>query len=206
VTVSEEKLFEVLYDHYKDSFSHIKGYQALRNRLYLYAVTLLAILQVSSPETGPKAVAKLAETHLGSQLQVSPALVGALLGVVLLVVVLRYFQTSATIDLQYDLLHEQEEQLCEMVGGRPLFVRERSGYTDDKPRPLFRRFVGLLYRWLFPVLLLVGALAELRDAPAVFTGDIEESAVLAVKTLLFGATSVTIVLHLAMVHCPKNDE
>lgn len=196
MSISEEKQLEILYDHYKDSFTHIREYSQLRNRLFLLVALLLTVLQVSTPDNVPLALSGFLKQSLGIEVTLAAGVVGVLLWVVLLAVVIRYFQISLTVDQQYELLHRQEKELCRLVGW-DAFVRERSGYVSTTEYPAFRKLVATLYGWFFPLLLIVLVAIKgfqiNRDAPSLDWPVLLQLA-------LVGATVVATGLYIASVH------
>ena len=47
-----EKKFEILHDHYKDTFGHIRDYLKLRDRLFFFLLIVITLMlfQISSKE------------------------------------------------------------------------------------------------------------------------------------------------------------
>ena len=100
---SGDASFKALYDHYKDSFEHIRERERRRDRLFLYVIALLGGMFLFGDY--PQSVIDVLETLLArgateAAIILPESVISSALWTVLLVVVLRYFQADTTVDRQ----------------------------------------------------------------------------------------------------------
>ncbi len=171
-TSTAYKKAELLLDHHKDTFQHILYYTRARNRLFLAALTLLALLVVdlySSVEPGGVKLATLVNIYINTALETpkdSPvnfdlAVINSAAWFVLLVLVIPYYKYSIHIDRQYRYLETVEDRIGDIVGDTTFITREGKAYKSvrgvpnpgAKGRPIFLQAVGPLYVYVFPLLL-----------------------------------------------------
>src|SRR5829696_4454436 len=131
----EDAQREILHDHYKETFQYIRQRETLRDRLFLVLIGLYAILavQIQYPRKFDGTVETI--NLLGIEVDVNSLPLAALLTatwVFVLAVVLRYCQTTITVERQYDYLHKLEDELSPEFGG-DLYRREGRKYDDQYP-------------------------------------------------------------------------
>lgn len=155
-----ETPLDVLHDHYKDSFSHIREREKQRDRLFLILIGLFALLslQVLYPAAfggvlGPLKVSG-AEVDLGAL--PLPALLSAS-WVFTFAIALRYCQVSIDVERQYPYLHALEEKISAAIGDRDLYRREGRAYLQNYP--LFSDWAWFCYVFLFPAIVALATLA-----------------------------------------------
>ncbi len=151
-----EALANLLHDHYKDTFSHIRERERQRDRLFLIVLGLIALVlfQLHHSLLLQKAVTEL--TIAGFKLNLSKIPFPVLLStswMFLAVFLLRYYQVVIHIEKQYDYLHPLESRLSKALGEDGSIGRESSGYTTKKAS-FFRHWVWVFYTGLFPVIVL----------------------------------------------------
>ena len=97
--ISEDKKLEVLNDHYKDTFSHIRSYLKQRDRFFAYLLLVLVImfLQVVSPGESDAVISKLIAEKAGKSVVINTAFIRGMLWFVLLSLVIRYYQITVDI-------------------------------------------------------------------------------------------------------------
>ncbi len=155
-----ETPLDVLHDHYKDSFSHIREREKQRDRLFLVLIGLFALLslQVLYPADFGGALGPLkvsgAEVDLGAL--PLPALLSAS-WVFTFAIALRYCQVSINVERQYPYLHALEEKISEAIGDRDLYRREGRAYLQNYP--LFSDWAWFCYVFLFPAIVALATLA-----------------------------------------------
>jgi hypothetical protein len=168
----------VMHDHYKETFAHIRDYWRLRNRIFILTLLVLALmlLQSSSPEEAWQVFQEVLRKKFGISVAIAPRLIGTLLWVVLLSLIIPYYQYAVLVDRQYGYVHRLEARLRELMD-EETFDREGRAYLTD--RPLFLRFVKYVYVGVFPALLLLAVgtrwaseLAERAELKEVPTGYI----------------------------------
>lgn len=150
---------EILYDHYKDTFSHIRDREKQRNRAFFIVIALVGLLflEVGYPANLAQLLGEVDASPIKLSLRAIP--VPALLSATwtfLVVVVLQYCQTSVHIERQYNYLHVVENELSADYGG-VIFRREGKAYCDDYP--LLTRWAWFFYALMFPAIILVAIFA-----------------------------------------------
>ena len=156
----DETSFQAVYDHYKETFGYLREYIKTRDRYFFYAILALSfqIFTLSSPEDSLKTASSFAKKTLGFELFVGQQFLAGILWFVLLVVVLKYFQITISIERQYQYLHRVEKELRQMMGN-DLIGREGESYLTKYP--LFSNWAHVLYRWVFPLLLIGIAVSKI---------------------------------------------
>lgn len=154
-----------LMAHYKDSFDHIRAYSIDRNKIFIFLLLMVALMQFVSPGEAPVILSGILNKTLGASPTVTPLSVGILLWTATLFILTRYLQIAITIDLQYSYLHSLEELLSDAVKPFP-FDRERRGYGEGFEG--IRKVFFIFYRGAFPIiytiLLTIRMIAEIRVA------------------------------------------
>lgn len=169
---------QVLMDHYKDTFSILLGHWKVRNRLFIYALLVMALIALDS--VSPGSMSSLANGYLektfhGDKSQewagLDFAVIDLMARFLLLALVVHYYQRSIAIDRQYTYVDHLERQICEFMGGEyvtregkayfsrtgvptPGPVNSSSADSPDK-RPLLLRWVAPLYTRVFPAVLCI---------------------------------------------------
>ena len=145
---------EILHDHYKDTFSHQLGYLNKRNRFSLYLFIALAImfLEVTSPNGTETLISKLISKYLGNGVSLKTDFVRGLTWLFLFGLVVQYYQITVLVERQYAYLHKLEEELTPFFSSRIPFTREGKSYL--KNYPTLSNWVDILYKWVFPVVLI----------------------------------------------------
>ena len=158
--ISRDTQVQVLADHYKDSFHIILEHLKLRERLFTFALILMGLqfLKESS-----EVITKLLEEYANIQIVADKHIMGTILWFVLLAVVIRYFQTNIHIERQYKYIHGLEDRFSKIFKEKIIF-REGGHYLSGYP--LYSKWTGILYTWIFPLLLMfLGALKIFETWP-----------------------------------------
>lgn len=150
---------EILYDHYKDTFTHIRDREKQRNRSFFIVVAIIGLLfiEVGYPESLTQLLGEADASPIKLSLRAIP--LPALLSATwtfLVLVVLQYCQTSVHIERQYHYLHAVEEELSSIYGGGVIFRREGKGYSDSYP--LLMWWAWFFYTLMFPAIIMVTVL------------------------------------------------
>lgn len=157
---SEDTKFQILYDHYKDTFAHIQDFLKLRDRFFfliLFLVTLMLFQMYSPTESGETISAFVAkQLELKNPLDIS--FLGSILWFGLLGLIIRYFQTVVHLERQYEYIHKLEEQISPNYDNKA-FTREGKFYLSDYP--LFSKWTSILYTIIFPILLIIVVFAKI---------------------------------------------
>lgn len=128
----------------------------LRQRDILFYVLLATSaafsLQVTSPEAANSALTEYLANAIGIKLSTDSRLLDSMLWFLLLGTSTRYFQLNIQIERQYVYLHKMECYLNKYFPGTPVFTREGAAYLYNYP--IFSNWIGFLYTFAFPALLL----------------------------------------------------
>lgn len=151
--------WEILYDHYKDTFAHIRDREKQRNRAFFIVIALVGLLflEVGYPANLAQLLGEVDASPIKLSLRAipGPALLSAT-WTFLVVVVLQYCQTSVHIERQYKYLHVVEDTLSSDYGG-VIFRREGKAYCDDYP--LLTQWAWFFYTLMFPAIVIVAVFA-----------------------------------------------
>ncbi len=150
---------EILHDHYKDTFTHIREREKQRDRLFLIVIAILGVLILQLAYTAA-ATQVLSEVQiLGVKVRPDKLPMPAMLSTTwtfLAVLLLRYCQVTTHINKQYDYLHALEARLSQALGTNGAVSRESTGYLTNKSR-WFRNCIWFFYIAVFPAVLLLAA-------------------------------------------------
>lgn len=143
---------EILYDHYKETFSLSKAAQERRNKSFICLCILeaLAFFIVIDPEK-LLILMKNFDTLKG-MVDLGHEIIQTLLWIMIAYVLMRYVQDMMYIERQYGYLDEMEKKLSAIMR-RNLFRREGGNYQKEYPKVL--NLIDLFYKMLMPVLFLV---------------------------------------------------
>lgn len=197
MAISEEKKLEILYDHYKDSFSYLYGYLKQREKLFLFVliVVFLQFLQISFSEQYLLAFNSFVEQKINFNFSVGKGFLNNLLWFLLFSISLRYFQTNVLINRQYDYLHNLEEKICIKIEEEKYISREGNEYLENYP--LFSNWTHFVYTWIFPILLILVSLAKIILE---ISGEEKCSFSLLMGGIFFFSVLITTILYLLQIH------
>ena len=197
-TISEDVKFEVLNDHYKDTFLNIKDSIKLRDRFFFCVlVTITPMLyQIYSPQNAGDAISDLVAQILKLQNSIDLSFISSLLWFTLLGIVVRYFQMVVYIERQYDYIHRLEAQLNEYFNDTTSFTREGKFYLDSYPE--FSNWVWFLYTIVFPIMLVIFIMIKVINDWNIFP-----LATTIINSLIAIAIIISIALYICMVHFKK---
>lgn len=141
---------EVLYDHYKETFSLSKEAQSRRNKSFIVLCILEAIsfFVLLRPEKAFEIIIKGINNELNTALQLSNTIIQTLLWVLIAYVMIRYVQDMLYIERQYIYLEQLERKIskCELL---EIFNREGGHYKNNFPMVI--NFIDLFYKMLMPI-------------------------------------------------------
>ena len=194
---TKEGNLEILYDHYKDTFSYTREYLKERERLFAFVlgVIFLQFLQISFVDQYLEAFNIFVEKKLGFNFAFSKEFLNNFLWFILFSTSLRYFQINTLINRQYNYLHSLEDKLCQESGDKDFIRREGRMYL--KKYPIFLNWVHFLYTWVFPVILIIVALIKVILEVAL---ENKYSLSLFIGELFFIAICITTILYLVNIH------
>ena len=154
---------DLLYDHYKDSYSLIT--KAEKKREFLFLISLILSIFIVLQVGEPKLVLNLSEgffkNKIGEKVTLNLNTVFSGLEFMWLWVLMMYYQQNVSIDRQYNYLHSIEERLSESV------KIEREGRSYLTKYPWFLWLVFRVYTIVFPISILVVAILKWKHELAV---------------------------------------
>jgi len=153
--LSKDTEIEVLNDHYKDSFTHLREYLKLRDRLFLYVLLVFVgmFLLINGSESTYKIFSDIANEKLGATIAVNSKTIDSILWFILLSLVIRYYQTSILVERQYVYLSIVENELNSIILKDYVFQREGKAYANYYK--LFPEWAWIIYTFVFPALLIL---------------------------------------------------
>lgn len=141
---------EILYDHYKETFSLSKEAQSRRNKSFLFLCILeaLSFLLLIRPEKVFELFVGSISASLDVTLNLSNTIIQTLLWIIIAYVLIRYIQDMLYVERQYGYLRELEKQIS-ALNDMDVFKREGDNYLHDYPMVL--NFIDLFYKMLMPI-------------------------------------------------------
>lgn len=194
--LSEDTKLEVLNDHYKETVSDFKKTGKSRDWNFTAVLILLGLMifQFISPSQSQSLLTQIINSRLGIDATFGINLLGSLVWLVLLFVSIRYFQAVINLEKQYNYSHELEELLAEKYSGKA-FTREGKSYLKDYP--IFSEWLHLIYRTLFPMLLMVTLTIKIVAEWLVIKSI---TLPLALDSLIYLGLAISIVLFIYSLH------
>lgn len=140
---------EILYDHYKETFSLSKTAQERRNKSFVR----LCILEATSffvaidPDKMIRTLGRY--KTLSGLVALGYEIVQTLLWMMIAYVLIRYVQDMIYVERQYGYLEQLEKRLSGIIA-EDMFCREGENYQKEYPKVL--NLIDLFYKMLMPVL------------------------------------------------------
>ena len=141
---------DLLYDHYKETYSIIKDNLIQRNRFFimlLVIITLQFLFAIS-----PKSIITIITTIILNTYHIDISgqmvIIQCLLWLVLLYFTMRYYQSTVSIERQYNYIHSLEADIADLMDIK--FNRESGDYLNDYPK--MNDMIDILYKWIFPLI------------------------------------------------------
>ncbi len=155
-----EKRLEILHDHYKETFAHVREREKARDRLFLAVIGLFALLavEIQYPAEFGGSLGSLGVA--GGEIELGTLPLPALLNaswVLTLAIALRYCQAAVGVERQYPYLHMLEDELSPLLGGEDVYRREGRAYL--RGYPVFLNVAWFAYVVLFPLVAGVATVA-----------------------------------------------
>lgn len=197
--MNEDKKIELLCDHYKDTFTHIKDAIKQRDRLFTIVLFLVTIFlfQLYSPKDFGDSVSSLISAQLSVQSKIDLAFISTLLWFILLVISIKYYQTVVFIERQYDYIHSLEELISNYFD-KKAFTREGISYLSNYPK--FSNWTFFLYTIFYPVCLVFVITIKIINE---FSLAQSFSLLQIINAILYLSILISSVLYLFLVHLKK---
>ena len=140
---------ELLYDHYKETFSIIKKTIIQRNRFFImvFFVITLQFLFATSPESISSMIIGIVQNQYKIDISNQMSIIQSFLWLILLYLTMRYYQATVYIERQYNCIYSIEADISSIEHIR--FDRESGNYLSNYPK--MSDFVDALYKWVFPI-------------------------------------------------------
>ncbi len=139
------------YDHYKDSYSILKGYLQKRDRLTIivFAMIIVILFQIESPVDIESIFKSLWSKNISNN-DIEFKYINSLLHIVFLWFVMQYYQITLTIENSYSYIHELETKLSD----DKLFEIKREGVNYLESYPWLKSVTHRLFVLLMPILII----------------------------------------------------
>lgn len=141
---------ELLYDHYKETFSLIKDSIKQRNRLFVWLFSVMAVhfLFAASPESILAIIRGVVQKQYNIDISNQMSIIQSFLWILLLYLTMMYYQSTVYIERQYRYIHSLEADIANVAGIK--FDREGVNYLLNYPK--MNDFIDILYKWFFPII------------------------------------------------------
>lgn len=141
---------DILYDHYKESFSLTKEAQTRRNKSFIFLCLLeaLSFLIYINPNKAFGLLLDGIKSKLGISLTWGNTILQTLLWILIIYVLIRYIQDMLYVERQYTYLQSLEEAISHSLATN-VFNREGENYQKDYPMVL--NFIDLFYKMFIPI-------------------------------------------------------
>ena len=197
----DTNISSILYDHYKETCSIVGEAIKNRHRLMVFVLVILGFFAFQSifPSASNTAVKDFLNFKFGLSSGIDLSVIGNFVWFLLLIFSLRYFQIAVFVERQQTYLHKVENELNKKLG-EEIITREGKSYLSNYPG--FSNWMWALYTIIFPLLLLLIAIAKIY-------GELKNvcvmgwSASLLLDTTAFVLLAPSVVLYLLMLHKKK---
>lgn len=190
---------ELLYDHYKETFSIIKDTIIQRNRFFVmvFLVMTLQFLFASSPDSVSYLIIGIVKKQYEIDITNQISIIQSFLWLILLYLTMRYYQATIHIEKQYNCIYSIEADISNIV--HITFDRESGNYLANYPK--MSDFVDILYKWVFPIIYCLIICYKIVSEYMIS----KFSFLLVLNTILFISCFVLTILYLFFLHSKKNN-
>ena len=190
---------ELLYDHYKETFSRIKESLNDRNRFFVMVFIILALqfLFATSVDSISSLISSLVFEKYKIDISGQMSIIQSLLWLILLYFTMRYYQINVYVERQYNYIHSLEDDIAKEAVVK--FDREGGDYLSNYP--IMNSFMDILYKWVFPIiycLIICYKIIVEYKVP-------KFSLLLILNTILFASCFVLTILYLMFLHGRHNN-
>jgi len=154
MAIDDNTKLEVLHDHYKESFSHIREREKQRDRLFAIIIAYISILflEILYSDNFSNILRNIKLEFVELNISIMPISVFlSITWTCLFFVVLKYNQTLILIERHYEYLHKLEKKISDAFEDQNIYCREGRAYLDKYPP--FSNLVWIFYKLLLPVIL-----------------------------------------------------
>ena len=159
--IEEDTKFQVLADHYNETYKAQREVSARRDRLFLFLLILLGVILFQF--SAPNLVNQIVDQYMNNLIPPKPGADPIYIDFTFVVTVIwfgllglahTYFQTVLHVERQYDYIYMLERKLA-LPYNSEVFTREGKHYekTNEEARKMFSAWTRRIYWDLFPILL-----------------------------------------------------
>jgi len=148
----------ILHDHFKESFEYIREREKQRDRLFLYVLILFCLisLQIANPIVIAKSLQQVNIFSITIDITKLPyAFTLNITWLFLLIITMRYCQSSIIVERQYNYLYKIENTIQKLLGNNEIYAREGKEYLRNYPA--FSSWVWIFYTIVFPLIIFIAA-------------------------------------------------
>ena len=148
--MNREKILEIYYDHYKETYALSKKAQERRNKNFvlLCILEVISFLMIWNPSFICGLLNDAVKLKLENTIQISNSILQTFVWILLAYVLIRYVQDVMYIERQYGYIDKLENEIAGLLE-KDIFSREGDGYLKDYP--LVLNIVDLFYKMFCPV-------------------------------------------------------
>ena len=159
MTVSDDKKFDALVGHYKDSFAQTLPHIKRRDRIFRILLIILVVMlfELLSGYDIYEDLLKLLK--LKWKIAASKTFMDMLFWALFFGFSFRYYQCVVAVERNYEYIHKLEDKISCVIGSLVLFTREGKWYLSDRPAIL--RYAHGAYVTMIPPVLIIGAIARI---------------------------------------------
>lgn len=189
---------ELLYDHYKETYSIIKDNLIQRNRFFimLFVIMTLQFLFAISPKSIITIITTIILKTYSIDISGQMVIIQCLLWLVLLYLTMRYYQSTVYIERQYNFIHSLEADIATLTNVK--FDRESGDYLNNYPK--MNDMIDILYKWFFPIIycliICCKIISEFQSTPFSFP--------LFLDIIIFICCFILTILYLVFLHSKKD--
>ena len=144
---------EIIYDHYKDTFSIIKNEEGKRNKYFIIILLhILILFLISINEVSVYSIIKgIIKENFNVDICFGINVIQLVMMFSMLYLTIRYFQVNIHIDRLYKYLHNVEQELSDKVSKS--ISREGKSYLSNYPKTL--DVIYCCYKYIFPLVYII---------------------------------------------------
>lgn len=151
---------DLLYDHYKDTFEHIKLNLVKREQYFIIATLLLfaSMFTTFNPTYVQEVSNTVSKIKLGIDLNLAFYTINSLFVFLLLWYIMRYYQSVLIIENLYSYIHKVESRLCTLIMDYEI---SREGKSYLKSYPILKSCIHCFYFIIFPLVIITASLIKI---------------------------------------------
>lgn len=155
----DNKMVDLYYDHYKDTFQQLEGYLTKRDRLTM--VLFISITIILFFLSNPISASQFANNYLSNfikDVNVDFNYLNTCALYYLLWIVLQYYHVNIHIERMYSYIHSKED----MFNSLGIEI-DREGRYYKEHNTMFAKFVKYIYIWGVPIFLMILSIYKIHN-------------------------------------------